>query len=56
MRVVSFKIVLHGVSLEETFEFDEDVTDEEIEEVFLEWKHDHIQCGWEENGNWVDVE
>lgn len=33
---------------EDEAEFSEDTTDEEIQEHYLEWRHEHIDGGWED--------
>lgn len=40
-----------GCSHEETFEFDDDATDEEISESFEDWKNNRLDASWWEVGS-----
>lgn len=37
-----------GAEHKEMVEFDDNATDEEIEECFEDWKNDYIDAGWQE--------
>lgn len=36
-----------GARHNETFEFDDDTTDEELEEYWLDWTQNYIDGGWQ---------
>lgn|GEM_PF-1615501 len=48
MRKIKFHISigLAGAEQEEIVEFEDDVTGEEIEDSFQDWKSDYIDAGW----------
>lgn len=50
MRKVKFTLSmgLVGCKKEETFEFDDNMTNEEIQEEYEQWVSEQIDGGWEE--------
>lgn len=50
MRKVKFilSMGLVGCKKEETFEFDDNITNEEIQEEYEQWVSEQIDGGWEE--------
>lgn len=48
MRKIKFRIILGRWSEETEIEVDEDITDEEINEMFVEWQLEQLDGGWEE--------
>jgi hypothetical protein len=46
--VFKLKIGLVGCEQKTTVEFEDDVTEEELEEYWKEWIWNHIDGGWEE--------
>lgn len=48
-RIVAYiSIGLAGCKRTETFDFEDDATDEEIESVVMEWKDSHVSWGFHE--------
>lgn len=35
-----------GATHEEEFEFDDNVSEEEVEETYEDWKNNILECGW----------
>ncbi|MCB5934479.1 hypothetical protein LI012_06380 [Caldibacillus thermoamylovorans] len=50
MRKVKFtvSIGLVGCRREDIFEFDCDITDEEIQQAYTDWMYEQIDGGWED--------
>ncbi len=50
MRKVKFtlSIGLVGCKREDTIKFDDDVTDQEIQETYEEWQLEQLDGGWED--------
>lgn len=50
VRKIKFTISigLVGCRREDTFEFDDDTTDEEIQQAYTDWMYEQIDGGWEE--------
>lgn len=50
MRKVRFTLSMNlvGCKSEEIMEFDDDMTDEEIQEQYEEWREEQLDGGWEE--------
>jgi hypothetical protein len=50
MRKVRFTLSMNlvGCKREEIVEFDDDMTDEEIQEQYEQWREEQLDGGWEE--------
>lgn len=50
MRKINFYLGVGyaGCSHEEVVEFGDDATDEEIEEIYEDWKNNFLDCSWRE--------
>jgi len=55
-RTVRFKLSLDNTHIDEEFTFNKGITDDEIEDAFLEWRNEHLHSGWEEDNNWTSVD